>query len=144
MSDGLTLTFTVHRARNRKGGVVLREGVAPVPEARPGRVPRVARLAALAVRFEGLVRSGAVRDYAELARLGHVTRARVTQIMNLAVLAPDVLEEILHLPLVTRGRDPLNERDLRSLSTTLNWAVQRTRWRALVDQTGAETTFHVP
>jgi hypothetical protein len=47
-----------------------------------GRViPRIARLMAFAIRFEGLVRDERVRDYAELARLGCVTRARMTQIV---------------------------------------------------------------
>ena len=32
------------------------------------RVPRVAKLMALAIRFEGLIRDGVVADYAELAR----------------------------------------------------------------------------
>ncbi len=36
---------------------------------------------AFAIRFEGLVRDERVRDYAELARLGCVTRARMTQIV---------------------------------------------------------------
>ena len=48
-----------------------------------GRVPRVARLMALAVRFERLVRDGVVADYAELARLGHVSRARMSQAQGL-------------------------------------------------------------
>ena len=65
-----------------------------------GRVPRIARLMALALRFEQLVRTGAVRDYAELARLGQVSRARLTQIMNLLHLAPDIQEAILFLPRV--------------------------------------------
>jgi hypothetical protein len=46
-------------------------------------IPRIARLMALAIRFEGLVRKGTIRDYADLARRGHVTRARMTQIMKL-------------------------------------------------------------
>ena len=57
-----------------------------------GRVPRIARLMALALRFEHLVQSGTVRDYAELARLGQVSRARLTQITNLLHLAPDLQE----------------------------------------------------
>ena len=56
----------------------------------PGRVPRVARLMALALRFDELIRSGAVKNQAELARLGHVSRARVSQIMCLLLLAPDI------------------------------------------------------
>jgi len=44
------------------------------------------------LRFETLIRSGEVRDYAALARLGHVSRARISQIMNLLHLAPDIQE----------------------------------------------------
>ena len=43
-------------------------------ESATGRVPRVARLLALAIRFEELVRDGVVKNYAELARLGYVSR----------------------------------------------------------------------
>jgi hypothetical protein len=57
-----------------------------------GSIPRIARLMALAIRFEGLLRDGTIRDYAELARLGRVTRARMTQIMKLLLLAPDLQE----------------------------------------------------
>ena len=53
------------------------------PEVPPRRVPRIARLMALALRFEQLLQAGAIRDYAELARLGHVSRARVSQIISL-------------------------------------------------------------
>jgi hypothetical protein len=76
----------------------------PEPRERPDRkaadlsIPRIARLMALAIRFEGLLRSGTIRDCAELARLGRVTRARVTQIMKLLNLAPDIQEQILFLP----------------------------------------------
>lgn len=56
------------------------------------RSPRLARLMALAIKFDGLVRQGVVRDYADLARLGYVSRARITQIMNLLHLAPDIQE----------------------------------------------------
>src|SRR6516164_9540779 len=79
--------------------------VAP-PETRAAeRVPRIARLMALALRFEDLVRTGKIHSYAELARLGHVTRARMTQIMNLRLLAADIQEEILFLPTARCGRD---------------------------------------
>ena len=76
-----------------------------------GKLPRVTRLMALAIKFEGLIREGVVRDYADLARLGHVTQgARMTQIMNLLLLAPDIQEEILFLPKTMAGRDPVSER----------------------------------
>jgi hypothetical protein len=54
----------------------------------PPRLPRVARLMALALRFEQLVHTGLIKDYATLAKLGGVSRARISQIMNLIQLAP--------------------------------------------------------
>ncbi len=65
----------------------------------------VSRLMALAIRFEQLIQDGHVADYAELARLSHVSRARITQVMNLRLLAPDIQEQILFLPKIERGRD---------------------------------------
>jgi hypothetical protein len=77
-----------------------------------GRVPRVSRLMALAIRLDELIRSGQVTGYAEVARLGHVTRARLSQIMSLLCLAPDLQEEILILPRTLKGRDPIQLRHL--------------------------------
>ena len=130
-STDLTFTAKVHFKREHKGTLRLAPGTAPVeaaPAAPVGRVPRLARLMALAVRFEGLLAGGEVRDYAELARLGHVTRARVTQIMNLTLLAPDIQEAILHLPPVTAGRDPLKEWQVRPVAAEPLWARQRRMW----------------
>lgn len=96
-----------------------------------GRVPRISRLMALAIRFDQLLRDGAVSDYAELARLSHVTRARITQIMNLLNLAPDIQEAILHLPLVESGRDPIREHAIRPIAALLDWRKQRRLWSQL-------------
>jgi len=101
----------------------------------PGRIPRVAKLMALAIRFERLIAEGVVTDQAELARLGHVTRARVTQIMNLLNLAPDLQEALLWLPPVEQGRDPLTERDLRPIVAIINWRKQRRLWDKLFGDT---------
>ncbi|QDU94526.1 hypothetical protein [Lignipirellula cremea] len=90
-----------------------------------GRIPRVAKLMALAIRFDGLIRDGVVADQAELARLGNVTRARVTQIMNLLNLAPEIQEAVLFLPRVKGGRDPVVERELRVLAAEVDWGRQR-------------------
>jgi hypothetical protein len=84
-------------------------------------VPRIARLLALAIRFEELLRNKRLRDYAELARLGRVTRARMTQIMKLLDLAPDIQEQILFLPPIRR----LNERNLRPVAKRIDWDEQR-------------------
>lgn len=97
----------------------------------PGRVPRVARLMALALHFERLLAEGKVKDLADIARLGHVTRARATQVMNLTLLAPDIQEQILFMPLVDQGRDPLKEWQLRSIAACADWRKQRRLWAQL-------------
>jgi hypothetical protein len=84
---------------------------------------------ALAIRLEKLVRAGEVADYADVARLGHVSRARVTQIMNFLCLAPDIQEEILFLPPTERRRDPIREHHVRPIVRILDWRKQRRMWR---------------
>ena len=68
----------------------------PVPEIQ-AKPPRIARLLALAHKLDALVRSGAVTGYAELARLGYISPARLTQIMVLLHLAPSIQEYVLFL-----------------------------------------------
>jgi hypothetical protein len=82
----------------------------------------------MAHRFEQLLRDGFVKDYAEKARLGQVTRARIIQIMNLPNLSPEIQEEILLLPPVLRGRDHLTERQVRVVWANLDWSKQRNSW----------------
>ena len=83
---------------------------------------------ALAIRMQRMIDAGEVRNYAELARLGHVTRARMTQIMNLLNLAPDIQEEILFLPPIESGRDPIRELQLRPIAAVPDWRKQRQMW----------------
>jgi hypothetical protein len=103
------------------------------PPATPqvGRVPRIARLLALAHRLDNLLRHQTVPNYAALARLGHVSRARICQITNLLHLAPDIQEAILFLPVTVRGRDPIRLRQLQALTQVLEWSEQRAHWNAL-------------
>lgn len=119
----ITIERTVHFGRGQSSRKELRGGKATKP-APVGRIPRVSRLMALAIRFDQLIRDGVVTDQAELARLGHVTRARVTQIMDLLSLAPDIQEAVLFLPPVRNGRDPITEQDIRSITLSLDWAAQ--------------------
>ena len=126
----LTLKCPVHFRRGSKGRVEMKAGRQAMPTAPSptGRIPKISRLMALAIKFDGMLARGAVKDYAELARLGHVTRARVTQIINLLNLAPDIQQEILFLPEVERGRDPLKERQVRPVAAEVEWREQRRRW----------------
>jgi len=128
----LTVETKVHFTQARRGrkqiGVCQTSDPAPVVA---GRVPRLSRLMALAIRFDGLLARGEVRDYADLARLGHVTRARVTQIMNLLNLAPDIQEAILFLPPMGAGKDPIKEWEVRPIAATPVWRNQRRFWATL-------------
>lgn len=111
--------------RGKRRSSPLPEGVTDVDSPRRGRIPRVAKLLALAHRFQWLLDEGVVKDYAELARLGQVTRARITQIMNLLNLSPEIQEEILFLPPMLTGRDRPTERQLRNVLSNLDWSKQR-------------------
>lgn len=129
MNSQLTVTHQFHIARRHRGRKQLRDGAAP--DAPVGRVPRVARLMALAIRCDQLIRDGHVADQSELARLGHITTARMAQIMTLLNLAPDLQEEILFLPRAERGRHMIQETDVRPIAATLDWRKQRRMWAAL-------------
>ena len=80
---------------------------------------------ALAHRFEELVRSREVKDYADLARLGRVSRARVSQILKLLTLAPPIQELILNLPPRAPGEKTITERHLRDVLSEPRWDRQR-------------------
>ncbi len=97
----------------------------PVPV---GRVPRVTRLLALAHTIDGRIRSGEIREWAEAARLVGVTRARMTQIAKLLLLAPRIQESILTLANVTQGPDPVTERALRAAAAQVDWQRQEMPW----------------
>jgi hypothetical protein len=76
---------------------------------------------ALAIKFQSMTDRGEVRDYADLARLGFVTRARLTQIMNLLLLAPDIQERLLSLA----SADAVRETQLRQVAGIVEWREQR-------------------
>ena len=85
--------------------------------------------AVTAKTFEGLLREGVVKDYAELSRLGQVSRARVTQIMNLLNLASDIQEEIMSWVGERSGKQSVRETSVRALSSEVSWSRQREQWR---------------
>ena len=98
----------------------LQAGSAPPSE----KVPRVARLLALAHKFQKMLDSGEVASMAELARLGRVSRARITQIMDLLMLAPEIQEEVLCGSVVPTLRE------LLKVVRMVRWSEQRATWRA--------------
>jgi hypothetical protein len=106
-------------------------GPSAVPPSGTGRLPRVTQVMALAIHFQDMIRRGEARDYADLARLGCLTRERISQIMELLWLAPDIQQEILYLAPIPGGRYPITELAVRKLANTFSWSDQREYWRQL-------------
>ena len=121
---GEQVIYTFHFAGSRSDGKQSTSG----KHQSVATIPRIARLMALAIRFEGLLREERLRDYAELARLGSVTRGRMTQIMQLLHLAPDIQEQLLFSTEIPG----LNERNLRAIVRHIDWSEQRRMFQALV------------
>lgn len=127
MNDGALITL-----RARVGPACARRR-APSPDAlrEPLRRPaRVALMLALAHRIEKSIAAGEFTDRSDASRRLGLTRARVTQLCDLLLLAPDIQEEILHLESVG-GVEPLSARSLRPLVKELDWREQRTKWAQL-------------
>lgn len=110
----------------RYAGTGRAEPMPTAPQARE-RTPRITMLMALAVKYQEMVDCGDLRDYADIARLGYLSRARMTQIMNLSNLAPDIQERLLF----PTGPLPA-ERRLRGLVAQVDWKTQRRLWRNLL------------
>ena len=121
------------RGRGAKKRIV--EGAGALGSSKPSleRIPRISRYMAQAIHFEDLIRRGIVTDYASLPRLSHVTRARVTQIMNLRLLAPEIQEEFLFLEAITNRVELPQLKWLQTRATDFNWEDQRKQWQNVGD-----------
>ena len=141
MSDDKELTYTVDFLAGRqscRGNRIAASRLQPSGDDAAVRpIARITRLLALAIRFEGLLQEETVQDYAELARLGQVTRARMTQIMKLLDLAPDIQEQLLFLAPIPG----LNERNLRPVVSRIDWREQRRLFQKI---TGSLNTRGLP
>jgi hypothetical protein len=130
-SGRVKLDFTMHIAQPSRR-LLIREGPAPVPPRPRGRMPRVARMLVQAYLFQRMLENGQARDLADLARKFSLTRARVTQILNHTLLAPDIQTEILAMPPVEPGHEPIREPEMRTVLREVLWTEQRKRWRLLL------------
>jgi hypothetical protein len=140
-----TLTRVTYDSRNRQVVVALGDGTQfefplPAPNRRgarsasrhrEGRIPRVSRLMALAIKFEKVVREHRLRDYAEIARRGEVSRARLSQIVSLMNLAPAIQEALLFLPKTVTGRDRITEKQMRKIACVIDWERQQVLFRGI-------------
>lgn len=127
--NAYTVSRKIHFQNSRRSKKTIRPGEKPKrPKA---RMPRISKLMALAIHFQQMLRDGHVEDMATLARYGQVTRARMTQIMNLLLLAPDIQEKLLNLPQTTSGRDTVILRELQPIALEPDWTVQQQMWYEL-------------
>jgi len=119
-------TGQLFRGRDRHGWGFSEEAPAPSPD--PVRRPaRVAQMLALAHRLQAEIDRGDFRDRADLARQLGFTRARISQLLDLLMLAPDLQERILNLE-AGDGVEPLSERSLRGVVKLEGWSEQRRVW----------------
>lgn len=98
------------------------------PAAKRGQLPRITQVLAMALQFQEMIDRGEISRHADLARLGCVSRERVSQMMALNWLAPDIQEAILRLPQMPGGRFPVSEGTLRVIARLPLWEDQRARW----------------
>jgi hypothetical protein len=121
---------TLTRIRSRSVSFVATESIAtPRPVAR--RPAKVARMLALAHHIQGAIDRGIVADRAAVARQLGFTRAKVTQLLDLILLAPNIQDELLGMEAVA-GIEPLSERKLRELVREPEWGRQRKIWGGLL------------
>ena len=102
----------------------------PVPPKRH----RVTKLMALAIRFQEMLRTGEAYDLTDLARIGKVSQPRMSQIMGLNLLAPDIQRALLDLPPQGRGKPFLHEKRIRPITAIIDWQEQRRAWREMLAQ----------
>ena len=91
-----------------------------------GWVPRVAKTLALVHRIDVMIRNGQLKNLADAARTVGITRARMTQIMKLVLLAPRIQEAILESS--PNGSQPVSERALRRIAVEPDWTGQIEMW----------------
>ena len=127
--------FQVHFQTGYRGRRHLRKGTSSKePERLNEDLPRLTRLLALAHRWNRLIEEGVVTNYSEISRMMGLSRARVTQIMDLMYLSPKIQENVL---LPRSNRKPVStvpERLMRQINKTPEWADQRKLWQNLLDE----------
>lgn len=119
-----------------------RQSAPAVPvEPKYTRVPKITQVLALALQFQAMIDSGEIRKHTDLARLGCISRERVSQLMILTWLAPDIQEEILRLPQMAGGRFPVSECTLRRIARLSLWEDQRAQWQTEPADARAQLTI---
>lgn len=118
-----TITRKVHFQTSRRSKKTIRSGNSP--KRCEVRTQRISKLMALAIKFDYMLKTRELADMSQIAARGRVTRARMTQIMNLNLLAPDIQERLLSLPQTDKGRDEITIGALQKIAIEPDWNLQR-------------------
>lgn len=119
------ISGTLHRVRRSHEKKFTEQ---PPETHEPVRRPaRVAIALALAHKVEEAIQRGVARDRAEVARRLGLTRAKITHLLDLTLLAPDIQAAVLELRSVD-GVEPCGERFLRAVGHAASWQLQRAAW----------------
>ena len=101
-------------------------GIEPARSLPPaGRIPRIAKLMAIAIRCDQMLRTGAVPDASALAEIARISQPRMTQILNLTLLAPDIQGKLLFLDPVEEGKPEVSEKAMQRICAEVSWVRQR-------------------
>ena len=119
-------TGTLHRVRRGNGHTFLL-GDPPDPPQPVHKPARVARMLAFAHKLKQAIARGEYKSRADAARRLGLTRARISQLLDLTLLAPDIQEQILFLERVD-GVEPVTERGLREVISYADWEQQQKTW----------------
>lgn len=124
---GRIVSMPFHRVTRER---VRFEDVAPPAPREPVRTPaKVAKMLALAHHLQNAIDRGLVADRTTIAARLRVTKARITQLLDLTLLAPDLQEAVLAMEAVD-GVEPMSERKLREVAQVRDWSEQRRGWRS--------------
>jgi len=102
----------------------------PKPPQKP-KTPRVVELLQMAMEWQRQLDAGEMETQAAIARREGLTRARVTQIMAMLRLAPEIRKHILAMPEMV-GRPGISERALRPITQIGDSGEQLARLRSLL------------
>jgi len=128
----MTLKIQAHFVAGKRGRQLLRFGPKP-PESIAAPPSRLAKLMALAIKYDEFLKRGDIRDYAALARTHSVDPGVITRVMNLRLLAPEIQEAILALAAAPNGKNELHLKHVLPIARIADWKEQRRGWRDLCE-----------
>jgi hypothetical protein len=126
-SEGRVLVGSFIRERHVAVSFVEERRPLPPTVRRPAKI---ARMLALAHHIQRAIEAGVFLDRASVADRVRLTRARVTQLLDLLLLAPDIQSAVLDLQAID-GVEPIAEHSLRPLTRPMSWDEQRALWSNL-------------